>query len=164
MMKQRWGLDRNVLQLFLDWRSYGGTTSFRLLLRLTLILSTFRNALSWTLTAELERVIRTFSSKTMSRTRRFAAESRMQLECIMILWSPNHVEEPETLAWRRQFCREAVKGARRGRQKYRLEHQGMGGNGVWRFPEGSRRQGKRERYCCNVICAARTTVKVKGLR
>ena len=36
--------------------------------------------------------------------------------------------------------------------------------GVWRFPEGSRRQGKVERYCCNVICGAQITVKVKGMR
>ena len=43
------------------------------------------------------------------------------------------------------------------------EHQGMDGNGVWSFPEGSRRQGRMERYCCNVICGAQTTSKVKGL-
>ena len=40
----------------------------------------------------------------------------------------------------------------------------MDGNGVWRFPEGSGRQGKMERYCCNVICGSPTTSKVKGLR
>ena len=52
-----------------------------------------------------------------------------------------------------------VKGARRrGRQKKRWEddNQRMDGNWVWRFPEGSGRQGKVERYCCNT--------KVKGLR
>ena len=27
----------------------------------------------------------------------------------------------------------------------------MDGNGVWRFPEGSGRQGRVERYCCNII-------------
>ena len=36
--------------------------------------------------------------------------------------------------------------------------------GVWRFPEGSRRQGRVERYCCNVICGAPMTSEVKGLR
>ena len=57
-----------------------------------------------------------------------------------------------------------VKGARRtGRQKKRWE-EGMDGNGVWRFPEGSGRQGRMERYCCNFICGAPTTSKVKGLR
>ena len=40
----------------------------------------------------------------------------------------------------------------------------MDGNGVWRFPEGSGRQGRVERYCCNVICGVPTTSKVKGLR
>ena len=44
------------------------------------------------------------------------------------------------------------------------QHQGMDGNGVWRFPEGSGRQGRVERYCCNVICGALTTSEVKGLR
>ena len=40
----------------------------------------------------------------------------------------------------------------------------MDGNGVWRFPEGSGRQGRMERYCFNVICGAPTTSMVKGLR
>ena len=59
-----------------------------------------------------------------------------------------------------------VKGARTGRQKRRWEdkHQRMDRNGVWRFPEGSEKQGKVARYCCNVICGAPTTIKVKGLR
>ena len=37
-------------------------------------------------------------------------------------------------------------------------------NGVWRFPEGSGRQGRVERYCCNVICGALLTSEVKDLR
>ena len=40
----------------------------------------------------------------------------------------------------------------------------MDGNGVWRFPEGSGRQGRVERYCCNVICGTPMTSEVKGLR
>ena len=40
-------------------------------------------------------------------------------------------------------------------------HQGMDRNGVWRFPEGSGRQGKVERHCCNVVCAAPTTAKLR---
>ena len=40
----------------------------------------------------------------------------------------------------------------------------MDKNGVWRFPEGSGRQGRVERYCCKVICGAPTTSEVKGLR
>ena len=31
-------------------------------------------------------------------------------------------------------------------------------------PEGSGRQEKMERHCCNVICGAPTTAEVKGLR
>ena len=51
---------------------------------------------------------------------------------------------------------------RRGKQKNR--HQGMDRNRVWRFPEGSGRQRRVERYYCNVICGAPTTSNVKGLR
>ena len=40
----------------------------------------------------------------------------------------------------------------------------MDRNGVWRFPERSGRQGRMERYCCNVICGASMTSEVKGLR
>ena len=40
----------------------------------------------------------------------------------------------------------------------------MDRNGFFRFPEGSRRQVKVERYCCNVSVGATTTVNVKGLR
>ena len=59
-----------------------------------------------------------------------------------------------------------VEGARRrGRQKKRWEDNikewtGMG----FGFSEGSGRQGMVESYCCNVICGAPTTSKVKGLR
>ena len=35
---------------------------------------------------------------------------------------------------------------------------------IWRFPEGSRKQGKVDRYFCNVICVAPMTAEVKGLR
>ena len=51
---------------------------------------------------------------------------------------------------------------RRGRQKKRWEDniKEWTGIGFWRFPEGSGRQGRMERYCCG----APTTSKVKGLR
>ena len=42
-------------------------------------------------------------------------------------------------------------------------HQGMDGNGISRFPEGSGRQGRVERYCCHVVCGSPTTSVVKGL-
>ena len=36
-------------------------------------------------------------------------------------------------------------------------------NGQEWIPEGSGSRGKVERYCCNVICGAPTTAKIKGL-
>ena len=39
----------------------------------------------------------------------------------------------------------------------------MDNDEVWRHPEGSRRQGKVERYCYRVICDAPTTDNVKRL-
>ena len=53
-----------------------------------------------------------------------------------------------------------MKGARGEedrRKKMRRSHQGIDRNRVWRFPEGSGRQGRVERYCCSVICDATTT-------
>ena len=59
---------------------------------------------------------------------------------------------------------ERSKKERKTEEKMGRQHQGMDGNGVWRFPEGSGRQGRVERYCCNVIRGAPTTSEVKGLR
>ena len=59
---------------------------------------------------------------------------------------------------------ERSKKERKSSEEMERKHQGMDGNWVWRFPEGSGRQGRVERYCCNVICGAPTTSKVKGLR
>ena len=42
------------------------------------------------------------------------------------------------------------------------QHQRIDRDGVWRFPEGSGRQGKVKRYYCIIICSSRA-VKVKGL-
>ena len=58
-----------------------------------------------------------------------------------------------------------VKGARRrGRDRKITSRNGREWGSEIRFPEGSGRQGRVERYCCNVICGAPTTSKVKGLR
>ena len=59
---------------------------------------------------------------------------------------------------------ERSKKERKTEEEMGRYHQGMDGNGVWRFPEGNGRQERVERNCCNVICAAPTTSKVKGLR
>ena len=53
---------------------------------------------------------------------------------------------------------------RKTKEEMGREHQRMDGNGDWRLPEGSRRQGKVERNSCNVICGTPTTVTNKGLR
>ena len=87
-------------QLFLDWRSYGGTRTSRLLLRLnwcerSSYLPSFMpvRAGPWQQKSrEGSKPLRwdaignflTFPTKTMWQTRRFATESRMQLECMMI--------------------------------------------------------------------------------
>ena len=44
------------------------------------------------------------------------------------------------------------------------QHQGLDGNGIWRFSEGIGRPGRVEMYCCNVICGAPTISKLKGMR
>ena len=59
---------------------------------------------------------------------------------------------------------ERSKKARKSEEEMGRKHQGMDGKGVWRFPEGSGRQGRMERYCCNIIGGAPTTSKIKGLR
>ena len=64
----------------------------------------------------------------------------------------------------------SARDSERGKKERKTEeemgryHQGMDGNGVRRFSEGSGRQGKIERYCCNVIFGVPKTSKVKALR
>ena len=52
---------------------------------------------------------------------------------------------------------EGSKKERKTEEEIGYYHQRMDENGVWRFPEGSGRQGRMERYCCNVTCGALTT-------
>ena len=59
---------------------------------------------------------------------------------------------------------ERSKKERKTEEEMGRYHQGMDGNGLLRFHKGSRRQGRVEMYCCNVICGAPTTSEVKGLR
>ena len=94
----------------------------------------------------------------------------MQLECMR--GSPNHSEKAETqMVWPhlKILCHgkdssagdsERSKNEKKTvQEEMERQHQGMDRNGVWRFSEGSRRQGKVERYC-----GAPLTVKDKGLR
>ena len=59
---------------------------------------------------------------------------------------------------------EMNKKERKTEEEMIRQHQGMDRNRVWRFPVGSGRQGRLERYCCSFICGAPTTSEVKGLR
>ena len=66
------------------------------------------------------------------------------------------------------ILKRTMKGARmrkRPKEMWR-QHQSMDRNGVWRFTEGVRGQGKVASYWCNVIChcGAPTTIIAKGLR
>ena len=72
----------------------------------------------------------------------------------------------DPLAWQRQFCKGQWK-EQEGEEDRRRDGKiisRMDGNRVLRFPEGSRRQGRMERYSCKVICGAPTTSKDKRLR
>ena len=83
-------------RLKIVWRDKNISLASKVKLMRTLILSTFPYACeSWILTAKIKRWIQALemrcyrrllniSYKEMGRTRRFATESRMQLECIMI--------------------------------------------------------------------------------
>ena len=87
-------------RLKIIWRDRNISLASKVKSMRTLILSTFLYACeSWALTAEIERRIQegskplrwdaigdfwTFPTNTMWQTRRFATESRMQLECMMI--------------------------------------------------------------------------------
>ena len=91
-------------------------------------------------------------------------------------WSPNHGKEMETqmvwphlnILWHGEDNSardsERSKKERKTEEEMGRQHQGMDRNWVWRFHESSGRQGRMEKYCCNIICGAPTTSKVKGLR
>ena len=72
----------------------------------------------------------------------------------------------DPLAWRRQSAGDSERNKKERKTEGEMirYHQGMYRNGVWRFLEGSGRQGRVERYCCNVICGAPSISEVKGLR
>ena len=57
---------------------------------------------------------------------------------------------------------ERSKKERKTEEEMGRQHQGMDRNGVLRFLEGSGRQRRMERYCCNVICGTPTTSEFNG--
>ena len=80
----------------------------------------------------------------------------------------NHDEEAETeIVWAHLKILFLVgdskgsKNERKTEEEIRRQHQIMDKNRVWRFLEGSGRQEKLGKYCCNVICGAPTPVKNK---
>ena len=59
---------------------------------------------------------------------------------------------------------ERTKKERETEEEMGRYNQRMDRHEVWRFPEGSGRNGRVERYRCNVICGSPMTTEVKGLR
>ena len=173
-------------RLKIIWRDENISLASKVKLMWTLILSTFLYPCeSWTWTAETERMIQALELRCYRRLLNISykyhitnEEVRNRIQnAIGVHDDLLTVVKKRKLRWYGHISRSSgmaktilqgtVKGARRrGRQKKRWEdkHQGMDGNGVWRVPEDSGRQGRIERYCCNVICGAPTTSKVKGLR
>ena len=147
-----------------------------------LILSIFLYACeSWALAAEIERRIQALEVKCYRRLLNISYKGHVTNEevrnriqnAIGVRDDLLTMVKKRKLRWYCHISRSSgmaktilqgtVIGARRrGKQKNR--HQGMDRNRVWRFPEGSGRQRRVERYCCNVICGAPTTSNVKGLR
>ena len=151
----------------------------------TLILSTFLYACeSWTLTAIIKRRIQALEMRCYRRFLNISYKDPVPKEEVRnriqnatgvhddlltmvkkrkLRWY-GHISRSSGMA--KTILQGTVKGARRrGRQKkWEDKIKEWTGNGVWRFPEGSRRQVRMERYCCNVIYGAPTTSKVKGLR
>ena len=145
----------------------------------TLILFTFLyDCQSWTLTAELERRIQTLEMRCYRRLLNISYKDQVINEEIRNRIQNAigvHGEETETqIVWARLkiFWNGKDNSAgnserwKKGRktEEMGIYHQGIYRNGVWRFPEGSGRQRKVERYCRNVICGAPMTAEVKGLR
>ena len=58
---------------------------------------------------------------------------------------------------------ERGKKTRQTEEKVGRQHQGMDRPGVRQVPEGSGEQGNMEKTGCKIICAAPTTLAVKGL-
>ena len=146
----------------------------------TLILSTFLYACeSRTLTAEIERRIQALEMRCYRRLLNISYKDHVTNEEVRNrIQNATGVHDDiltmvkkrklgmatsqDPLEWRRQFC----KGQRKEgeEEEYRTDGKITARNGREWGLEGSGRQGRMERYWCNVICRAPTTSKVKGLR
>ena len=59
----------------------------------------------------------------------------------------------DPLSWRNNFVGDNERSKKETKTEEETgRHQKMDRIWVWRFSEGSGRQGKMERYCCNYIC------------
>ena len=173
-------------RLKIIWRDKNISLASKVKLMRMLILSTFLYACgSWTLTAEIERRIQALEMRCSRRLLNIFYKDHVTNEEVRnriqnaigvhddlltmvkkrkLRWY-GHISRSSGMA--KTILQGTVKGARRrGRQKRRWEDniKEWDGNGVLRFPEGSGRHRRMERYCCNAICGAPTTSKVKGLR
>ena len=68
--------------------------------------------------------------------------------------------------WQDNSAKDSDRSKKETGEEMGRQHQRMDRNVVWRFPEGGRRQGKVEWFCCptSSFCGPATTVKAKGLR
>ena len=165
------------------WRDRNISLASKVKLMRTLILSTFLYACeSWTLRAEIERRIEALEMRCYKRLLNISYKDHVTNEEVRsrIQNAVGVHDDLLTMIKKRKLrwylkifgygednsaCdSERSKKERKTEEEMGRKDQGMDGNGVWRFPEGSGRQGRVERYCCNVICGAPTTSEFKGLR
>ena len=170
-------------RLRIIWRDKNISLASKVKLMRTLTLSTFLYACeSWTLTSEIERRVQALEMRCYRRLLNISYKDHVtNKEARNIIQNAIGVHDDlltmvkkRKLRWYDHISRssgmaktgdsERSKKERMTDEEMGRQHQGMDGNGVWRFPEGSGRQGRVERYCCNVILGAPTTFKVKGLR
>ena len=148
----------------------------------TLILSSFLYACeSWNLTAEIEKRIQALEMRCYRRLLNISYKDHVTNEEMRnrIQNAIGVHDDLLTMVKKRKFRwyghisrssgnfagdSERSKKERKTEEEIGRLHQRIDGNGVWRFPEGSGRQGRVDRYCCNVICGAPMTPEVKGLR
>ena len=161
-------------RLKIIWRDKNISLASKVKLMRTFILSTSLYACkSWTLAAEIDRRIQALEMRCYRRLLNISYKDRVTNEEVRnriqnaigmhddlltmvkkrkLRWY-GHISRSSSMV--KTILQGTVKGARRrGRQKKRWKHnvKDLDRNGVWRFPDGSGRQGKVELYNCNVIC------------
>ena len=163
-------------RLKIIWREKNISLASKVKLMRNVILSTFLYACeSWTVTAEIERRIQALEMRCYRRLINISYKAHVTNKEVR-----NRIQngtgvyddlltmvKKRKLRWYGHISRsssEKSKKERKTEEEMGRLRQGMDENGLRGFPEGSGRQGRVERYCCNVICGAPTTSEVKGLR